>query len=557
MTDDRERSLFRRGLAPLLYGVTAGPDWEELQTGMTQRRGRAGRWIAPVGAAAAVAIFVAFMMLVDDAEPTPTSTGASSFDAVAASEASEEWWLAVIANDLDRARLIAHPEGEFNYVGLRQIVVGLAIEAVSIERRVFGTDLQPQLCYLLTGTYGAERTGSMVFRRHEEQWLLWETRPNVEGCSAGTGLITTTTEPPPSPIVSALPPAPPVPIRVLTVRFNNPSLAVLDFQERTMTVYPPGAHALPLDAVDGAVMTPDGELIIWTQGIARLFTGSLDSVDLVLSPDPLREIGGVAPSIRVVPSPDGAVVWLVQPGIGCCPPSYPTLIELIELPSGRRLASFEADPGTGPVAATTTGLVLNAENLVDTGDGWVTEPGSQRVIHMLKDGTTIDVGAGFAVAANADTIVLWACPSDSPDCQLYRTNELVLVGTDGIDRATIPKPAPGTWFWVGGPGGPSAAMPLQTISPDGSTLLFAIGDELDVNGTPETSTLYTVDLASHQTTAVADFPGRPPGATWSRDGQWIVLIDTRDIELISRTDPENRFTLPNIIPEKHWVLAAG
>jgi sugar lactone lactonase YvrE len=134
---------------------------------------------------------------------------------------------------------------------------------------------------------------------------------------------------------------------------------------------------------------------------------------------------------------------------------------------------------------------------------------------------------------------------------------LVLLGTDGIDRATIPKPAPGTWFWVGGPGGPSDAMPLQTISPDGSTLLFAIGDELDVNGTPETSTLYTVDLASHQTTAVADFPGRPPGATWSRDGQWIVLIDSRDIELISRTDPENRFTLPNIIPEEHWVLAAG
>jgi Tol biopolymer transport system component len=100
-------------------------------------------------------------------------------------------------------------------------------------------------------------------------------------------------------------------------------------------------------------------------------------------------------------------------------------------------------------------------------------------------------------------------------------------------------------------------MPLQTISPDGSTLLFAIGDELDVNGTPETSTLYAVDLASHETTAVADFPGRPPGATWSRDGQWIVLIDNRDIELIRLSDPKDRLTLPNVVPEDHWVLAAG
>jgi hypothetical protein len=281
MTDDRERALFRRGLAPLLDGVPAGPDWEELQTGAT-RGSRAGRWMVPVGAAAAVAIFVALMILVDGAEPPATGTGAGSFDAAAAAEAGEEWWMAVIADDLDRARLIAHPDGEFNYVGLRQIVAGLAIEAVSIERRVFGTDLQPQLCYLLTGTHGAERTGSMVFRRHEEQWLLWETRPDTEGCSAGTGLITTTTEPPPSPIVSALPLAAPIPIRILAVRFNNPSLAVLDFEARTMTVYPPRAHAVPLDAVDGAVMTPNRELIIWTQGIARLFEDSLNSMDLEL-----------------------------------------------------------------------------------------------------------------------------------------------------------------------------------------------------------------------------------------------------------------------------------
>jgi hypothetical protein len=58
-------------------------------------------------------------------------------------------------------------------------------------------------------------------------------------------------------------------------------------------------------------------------------------------------------------------------------------------------------------------------------------------------------------------------------------------------------------------------------------------------------------------TVIAGLPGGTPPATWWRDGEWIVLIDNRDIEPISRNDPENRFTLRNVVHEEHWVLAAG
>lgn len=553
MTDDRARTVFRRGLAPLLDGVPEGPEWEELSSPRAKRGTRVGRWIAPMGAAAAVAIFVALMMLVDEGEPAPTGPGADAFDAAAAAEAGEEWWRAVIADDIEGAIALAHPDGEFNYVGLRQIVVGLAIETVSIERRVFGTDLQPQLCYMLTGTHGAEPTGSMVFRQNEGQWLLWEVRTNTEGCSTGTGLVTTTTEPPTGPsrtpsVVTALPVTPAVPIRVLAVRPNNPSLAILDFEVGTMTVYRPRAHALPLDAVDGAVAAPNGDLIIWTQGVARLFTDTLAAVETELGPVDLRQISGFAPALRVVPSPDGDLVWVVQPGLpslGSSRPDYPTLVELVALPSGERLASYEVDPNAFPIGATTSGLVLNTETLIDTGDGWISEPASEQILHLLLDGTLVNLFQGHAIAVTPSAVAI------------LNGERLVIGSADGGGSHDIPKPGPGAWDAVGGPGIPSDAMPLQTVSPDGSMLLVALIEAPDVNGTPAKSTLFVVDLETNVTTTIDHYEGPPPLATWSRDGQWIVLIDNRDIELISRTDPQNRFTLPSVVPEEHWVLAAG
>lgn len=215
------------------------------------------------------------------------------------------------------------------------------------------------------------------------------------------------------------------------------------------------------------------------------------------------------------------------------------------MPSGEHLASYEVDPNAFPIGATASGLVLNTKTLIDTGDGWISEPASEQIIHLLLDGTLVNLFQGHAIAATPSAVAI------------LNRERLVIGSADGGSSHDIPKPGPGAWDAVGGPGIPSDAMPLQTVSPDGSMLLVALFEAPDVNGTPAKSTLFVVDLETNVTTTIDHYEGPPPLATWSRDGQWIVLIDNRDIELIRLSDPEDRFALPGVVPEEHWVLAAG
>lgn len=361
----------------------------------------------------------------------------------------------------------------------------------------------------------------------------------------------------PQPIVTPFATEQPVPLRVLAVRPNSPSLVVLDFSAGTTTRYPPSVHALPLDATDGAVMTPNREMIIWTNGVAHLFTDSLGVADADLGPNPPRSISGIAPSLRVVPSPDGRRAWLVQPGIGYGTDHYPTLAELIELPDGRRLQSYEADTNAFPVAATSTGLVLNTHVWFDTGDGFTIQPGSERVIHLGEDGNVAEVGSGWAIAASDSIVIRLAHQSDQPDGDLHRSNILILSDADGANEFVIAKPFDGAWFDLGGPSIPSDAMPLRTTSPDGSTVLVGLGEGLDVNGSPTRSVLVAIDIDDGTSRIIAEFNGAPPPTTWSADGQWIALLDSDDIQLINAANPDIVTTFTNVIPPDHFVFAAG
>ncbi len=46
-------------------------------------------------------------------------------------------------------------------------------------------------------------------------------------------------------------------------------------------------------------------------------------------------------------------------------------------------------------------------------------------------------------------------------------------------------------------------------------------------------------------------------ATWSGDGQWIVLVDQRTIRLVNFDDPTITIELEDVVPDGHFVLAAG
>lgn len=369
---------------------------------------------------------------------------------------------------------------------------------------------------------------------------------------------TTVAEPSDETTVSSISLEQPVALKVLAVRPNNPSLAVIDLFERTTTVYPPGVHALPLDSTDGAVSTPDRNWMIWTNGVARLLTDSLDQVDVVLGPSPPREITGYAPALQAIPTLDGNRTWLVQPGLISGTDNYPTLMDLIDVDNASILLSVEADRASFPVGATDTGLVLNVHEWFDTGDGFVTEPGTEFTFHLLEDGTTIPIGEGVAIAASPTRVVRLACEPDPTGCDPYgRANRLLISAPDGSGEIEVAKTFDGAWLDIGGPMIPSNAMPFQTTSPDGSEMLVSLGADLDPNHVPSQSALVAVNLADGSIRTITEVEGRTPFATWSSDGEWIALLWQQDITLINSTNPQLRVNLEGVVPEDHWPLAAG
>lgn len=363
---------------------------------------------------------------------------------------------------------------------------------------------------------------------------------------------------PAEPTVTPIPLDRPISLQVLAIRPNNLSLAVLDLEGRATTIYPPGAHALPLDGTDGAVMTPNREWIIWSSGVARLFSGPLDRVDVELGPNPPRAVSGFTPALRVVPTPQTEQAWLVQPGIGYGTHDHPTLVELIPIAGGSPFLSLEADAADFPVAATGTGLVLNTHRWFDTGDGFTAEPGSELVVHLLANGIEVEIGEGTAIAASPTKVARLACPADRAACDLYlHSNRLIVSSPDGTDQIEVSKDFDGSWRSVGGPGIPSDAMPLQTVSPDGSELLISLGRDLDVNGSPAYSVLLAIDLLDGTTRTIAELDEDTSTGTWSSDGEWIALLGRDDIRLVNANDPAMTILLEEVIPPGHFPLAAG
>lgn len=347
-----------------------------------------------------------------------------------------------------------------------------------------------------------------------------------------------------------------MPLRVLAANPNGGSLAVIDLETGATKVYPRGAHAAPA-LFAGSVMTPSRQLVVWTYAPAALvFAASLGVIDVDITPDPMRSVSGIAPSLRVVPNHEGDRAWVVQPGIVTASSRYPTLVELVDLSDGRRILRAESDPNSFPIAATATGLVLNTEKLIDTGDGYVTDTGTERVLRLDQHGAIEDIGEGRAVAASRDLVIRVVCPPNTPECDLHRTNDLLVSRPDGTEQRTVVKPFDGIWFSVGGPIIPSDAMPLQTVSPDGSRLLISLSN-LDVNGIPTTSSLFILDLNQGNLGSVGEFAGPVPLATWSADGQWVAIFEGTDIRLIEVSDPDRILLLEDVIPADHYPLAAG
>lgn len=100
-------------------------------------------------------------------------------------------------------------------------------------------------------------------------------------------------------------------------------------------------------------------------------------------------------------------------------------------------------------------------------------------------------------------------------------------------------------------------MPLPQISPDGTSMLIAFGEDPDANGTPARSTLYMVDITDGSARDSVTFIDRYPVATFSADGKWIAVIGGSDITLYETNDPTSTFSIKDAIPRNHFPFAAG
>ncbi len=578
MSDERYARLVRTGLAPLVEEVPEGPQWHDIvaadvTASPPRLRHRLG-WVVGLATACLVTLLFGLVVVFTSPEegPTPGPTGtvgaaSREFDSASAARQLSTWWDLVIAGNTAEAVGMAHPDAEFNFPGLYESLSSVGdVSRISIGDEVFGSTDQPLVCYYIEGNTGRE-SGAGVFRQSKGAWLVWEIRPQTSGCleeatsTTSTSPVTTRVNRPP-PLVSSLATNPGVPLKIVAIRPNNPSIAVIDLETGTLTEYPPGFHALPADATDGAVMTSTRDLLVWTNGVAWLFENDLSYEDSVIEPIP-RELDGIAPALRVVPLADGTRAWVVQPGHVSGVAVNATYLELVDIQNGDQFPFRELDPNAFPVASAGDALILNTYDTTSFGEEDVLSPVNKRVLRLDTGGALTEIGPGEAIAATGDSVVVIGCLLDDVECDAKLGNDLFLVDEQSGERLLVIKPlAEGVWLPVGGPMIPSGAMPLQTVSPDDSTLLVSLGLSLDVNGKPLESSLVAINLNDGTTQTIASFSGRTPLATWSADGDWVALFervdtDRIDIELIRVSDPSQRILIEDAFPSGHFPLAAG
>jgi hypothetical protein len=248
VTEDAIRDAFRTGLGPFLERVPNGPDFDHLvrisTSGATSPP--PSGWRRALAAAAAVLVVgVGALLIQFPSSPT-------GFDPQASSLMGEQWWGAVVEGDSDTLGRLTHPDAAIDALGLREMTDSLAPPLdVTMGTQVLGTDDLPQLCYILSGAEGEHR-GSLVYRLHEETWLVYEVRTGASGCVAEPQ--TTTTRPPPEFHLESF-----LQIK-LRSGFENPdwvALVVLSPLEAQADVE---ALVVQLPELEGFVHVPSGEV---------------------------------------------------------------------------------------------------------------------------------------------------------------------------------------------------------------------------------------------------------------------------------------------------------
>lgn len=335
-------------------------------------------------------------------------------------------------------------------------------------------------------------------------------------------------------------------LRVLAV---DPTGLPVEVDLATMTVTRAAGFPQP---VDGGAVVPGGGIITWAQGRATYYPDGLESSARPLGEEP-RELPGIAPEVRVVPTPDGRRAWLVEPGVGYGDQHAPTLARVVDLASGALGDVVELDAPAHPVGATIDGLVLATERLVDAGDGWVTEPGSERVVVLNEDGGLTEVGGGLAIGTTADAVVRLTC--EASPCAEGSPQEVIATRSNGKEIASVPLDPGLRWHPLSAPAVPGTTLPLPTVSPDGSKLVLG-GQRPGPDG--PTWEGHLVDFHRGRVTRVEGLGAVSEAvAAWSGDSRWIAVLSGSDVRLVDASGTPHVASETQALPAGHHAIAAG
>jgi hypothetical protein len=325
-------------------------------------------------------------------------------------------------------------------------------------------------------------------------------------------------------LVGRFSPPEPIGLELIAINPTTRSVAVIDFVTGTVHHFEPAQYEAPTDAIDGA-SGGGGFIHLWASGTVHTYW-PLDGKPLVYQPDPLREPTGIAPTLEVLPGPDGDHTWLVQPGFD----DQPTLIELVNVVEFQltRLMSTEIEGSWQPMGVTIEGLVLTTD-----------DPGPRTRLVAVDGVVETELpGTALSVGWNGAAILL-------PDGSLAVTDA-------SLENPTqVEKPGEGEWSSMGGPVVPANSPPARTgtdrylvmLASDAGQGGLSAGNLIVVDAAGVATTIFELSQGSHL-------------ASWSRAGDWVVVVEGSTVTLVS-VDDGSTAPLGDLIPNEHWVLTAG
>jgi len=162
--------------------------------------------------------------------------------------------------------------------------------------------------------------------------------------------------------------------------------------------------------------------------------------------------------------------------------------------------------------------------------------GDPRVSLVGFDGTLINEVSGTALSVGWESVAI-----------AQDDGSLVLANAMLGSPVEVAPPEPGVWASVGGPLIPSEAPPVATGA---EQLLVAL-----VDGENQRAMLVAVG-SNGVARSVYQVSNDEFVASWSRDGDWIVVVDQDGVTLVP-SDGGDPVDVGDVVPSDHWVLSIG